>query len=226
MLRMTKIGLLAALMTTAASTTAMAQYNPEQGDIDTNLPPRKPPPQPESAPRFTGTPGPLRVYGGFSVALGGELKVDGEETRVPNLDPTIGLQGGVDYVMGEYFSIGGETRALFWKPDGQAKRNFFWDIDVKPRGRYAFADLPLEIYGALPIGLTVPGLQDTDQGKIGWNIGLVGGVNYFFNENMGINAELGWLFHQYTYGVEGQTGTGSARMSQFLLLSPSFVYAL
>lgn len=225
MLRMTKIGLLAALISAAASTTTLAQYNPEQGDIDTNLPPRKPPPQPESAPRFSGTPGPLRVYGGFNVALGGELK-DERSVLAPNLDPTVGLQAGVDYVMGEYFSIGGETRALFWKPDGQAKRNLFWDIDVKPRGRYAFDDMPLELYGALPIGLTVPGLQGDLEGKVGWNVGLVGGVNYFFNENMGINAELGWVFHQYKYGIEGLPGTGSARMSQFLLLSPSFIYAL
>lgn len=228
MLRMTKTGLLAVVLAMAASTTALAQ-DPEEGDIDVNLPPRKVEVEPESKPRMTGTPGPLRIYGGFNLALGGSHKwkdEDGDE-HDDNLAPTAGLQAGADWVMGEYVSIGGEMRFLWWKPSFQSDRNFFWDIVLKPRGRYAFGNIPLELYGALPIGLTVPGLANDIEGKIGWNIGLVGGANYFFTEHMGINAEVGWLFHQYTFGRKDQPGSGSARMSQFECIpTANFIYAL
>ena len=228
--RMTKTGLLAivlAMASTTATTTVLAQ-DPEEGDIDVNLPPPKKAPEPESSPRFSGQPGPLRLYAGFSIALGGELKGEDADEGA-DLDPTIGFPTlGADYVMHEYFSIGGEMRFLFWKVDGADDRNLFWDIAVKPRGRYAFSNIPLEVYGALPIGLTVPGLQDDAEGKIGWNIGLVGGANWFFNERMGVNAEIGWLFHQFTYEVENVPGSdGNARMNQFQMIpTANFIYVL
>lgn len=229
MLRMTKTGLLAfALVMSASATTTLAQDDPEAGDIDTNLPPRQEPVDPEPArPRYNGKPGPLRVYGGFSLAFGGELKPERFDDGY-DLDPTVGLQGGVDYVMSDYFSIGGETRFLFWKPDGYGDRSFFWDIDVKPRGRYAFDNLPLEVYGALPIGLTVPGLDGAAEGKIGWNIGVVAGANWFFNEKMGVNAELGWIYHQFKFDDTWiLPGIDSAKMNQFMFLpTANFIYVL
>jgi hypothetical protein len=225
MLRMTKTGLLAfALVVSASATTTLAQDDPEAGDIETNLPERKKPVEPESRPRYSGKPGPLRVYGGISLAFGGELK--GEEfDEGADLDPTVGLQGGADYVMHEYFSIGGETRFLWWKTDFADDRSFFWDIDLKPRGRYAFDNLPLEVYGALPIGLTVPGIAGELEGKIGWNIGIVAGANWFFNERMGVNAEMGWIFHQFKLDVPGPFDT--LRMNQFMFLpTANFIYVL
>ncbi len=226
MLRMTKTALLALALCAATSVTALAQ-DQESGAIDVDLPARKKAEEPAPA-RSYAKPGPLRVYGGFNVAVGGNAKLTSDNaflgTPSASLDPTIGLQGGMDYVLHDYFAIGGETRFLWWKTDGAGDRNFFWDLDVKPRGRYAFSNLPLEVYGALPIGLTVPALKGEAEGKVGFNVGLLGGAYWFFTENLGINAEMGWVFHRI-----GQDYVGTSahiKTNQFLLLCPNFVYAL
>lgn len=217
----------------AADAPAVAQ-DPEAGDIEVDLPPRKVEVRHDDEPQIrtraqVGTPGPLRVYGGVSVAVGGDrsyatnLGPIGLEGNAA-LDPTLGLQGGADYVLHEYFSIGGEMRFLWTKVDGFGDRDFLWDLVVKPRGRYAFDNLPLEVYGALPLGLTVAGIEGEPEGKAGFTVGLVGGANWWFTKNIGINAEMGWLFHRY--GVELYSAETDVKMNQFLLLCPNFVYAL
>ena len=124
----------------------------------------------------------------------------------------------------DYFSIGGETRFLWSKIGPAADRDFLWDIDVKPRGRYPFAKIPLEVYGALPIGLTVAGIPNQPEGTVGFNVGLVGGATWWFTSKMGVNTELGWVFHKY--GRELFNVETDITMNQFLLLAPNFVYAL
>lgn len=212
----------AAALWLGAGTTAQAQ-DQEAGEVVIERPLRRVEPR---ARRSYGRPGPLRVFGGFSLAVGGDLQVEGRDG--PDLDATVGLQGGVDYVVMDYFAIGGEMRFLFPKYDGYDDRHFLWDLVVKPRGRYEFANLPLEVYGALPIGLTVAGLDGPAEGKPGFTIGLLGGATWFFTENIGVNAEVGWMFHKFG----GELGFGRWRteydykMNQFLLLCPNFVWAL
>jgi hypothetical protein len=234
MLRTIKATLLTAGLLAAVSTTVAAQ-DQEAGDINVNLPPRKVEVREDPIPSRSsvGEPGPLRVYGGVSVALGGSRNYDFDSefaetleellNRNSDLDATLGFQGGADYVVMDYFSIGGEMRFLWTKVDGVADRDFLWDLVVKPRGRYAFKKIPLEVYGALPLGLTVAGISGEPEGKAGFNIGLVGGANWFFTKKMGINAEVGWLFHRY--GVDLQRGSYDITMNQFLLLCPNFIYA-
>lgn len=231
MLRKTKTALLAALMVAAVSTQAAAQ-DQEAGDIRVDLPTRKAPPREEgplnTTRRNVGTPGPLRVYGGFNLQVAGSLTRTDDVLGFngsTDLDPTVGLQFGVDYVLHKYFSIGGETRFLWWKPSGAGDRNFLWDLDVKPRGRYAFTNIPLEVYGALPIGLSVAGLAGELEGGAGFNVGLLGGANYFFNSKMAINAEIGWQFHRFGAEARG-VDIGDYKMNQFVLLCPNFVYVL
>jgi hypothetical protein len=230
MLRTTKTALLAALVVAAVSTQAAAQ-DQEAGDIRVDLPARKAPVRDPDEPHIrsrheVGAVGPLRFYGGFSLAVGGELQLSNYVSA--NLDPTVGLQFGADYVLHDYFSIGGETRFLWFKGDRDGDRDFLWDLDVKPRGRYAFHNIPLEVYGALPIGLTVAGIKDPYNGGPGFNVGLLGGANWFFNQHLGVNAEIGWQFHKFK--VEADAGPFSAsthsKMNQFVLLCPNFVYAL
>jgi hypothetical protein len=231
MLRMTKTVLLAGLMLAAVSTQAGAQ-DQEAGDIRVDLPARKAAPREEgplkTSRKTVGTPGPLRIYGGFGLAVGGSVtntqSVFGFNGS-SSLDPTVGLQFGADYVLHKYFSIGGETRFLWWKADVASDRNFLWDLDVKPRGRYAFDNIPLEVYGALPIGLSVAGLSGELEGGAGFNVGLVGGANWFFTSKMAINAEIGWQFHRFSASVRG-IDAGNYKMNQFLLLCPNFVYVL
>jgi hypothetical protein len=231
MLRMTKNALLAGLLALAASAPAAAQDDPEAGDIRVDLPARKEPVREETPARTrasVGTPGPLRFYGGFNVAVGGDMQVESEQFPLgeieADLDPTIGLQFGADYVLHRYFSIGGEMRFNWVGYDGGGDRIFLWDLAVKPRGRYAFDNIPLELYGALPLGLTVAGFDGEPEGTAGFNIGLVGGANYWFTKNMAINAEIGWVFHKF--GAELGPVEIDHKMNQFLLLCPNFVYAL
>lgn len=206
----------------------------EAGDIRVDLPRRKAEPVEPTITRTrasVGSPGPLRIYGGFSLAVGGDAQVS---TNIGNLsgngrgplDPTIGIQAGADYVLGDYFSIGGETRLLWSKVDGGGDRTLLWDIDVKPRGRYAFGNIPLEVYGALPVGLTVANPPGNNDGRVGFNVGLLAGANYWFTSHIAINTELGWVFHRYGFRNNDLGYTGTVKMNQFLLLCPNFVYSL
>ena len=207
----------------------------EAGDIRVDLPRRKAEPVEPTVTRTrasVGSPGPLRFYGGFSLAVGGDAQVSANVGNIGGnasraLDPTIGLQAGADYVLGDYFSIGGETRLLWTKVDGAGDRTMLWDLDVKPRGRYAFHNLPLEVYGALPVGLTIANLPGNNDGKAGFNIGLLGGANYWFTSHIAVNAEVGWVFHRYGY-TNNDTGiSGNVKMNQFLCIpTANLVYAL
>jgi len=226
--RTTLTALLAAALTFGASTAAKAQ-DQETGEVVLDQPAgREARVEPAPKPSLR-EPGPLRIYGGFSVAIGGDWKGETDtgffrskfESR---LDPTLGLQGGVEYVVMDYFSIGGEMRFLFPKEDGEPDRHFLWDLVVKPKGRYVFPELPLEVYGAMPLGLTVAGIDGPDEGTVGFNIGLVGGATWWLNENMGVNAELGWVFHKF--GIDQSNAEKDVTMNQFLFLCPNFVYAL
>ncbi|HEX5655633.1 MAG TPA: outer membrane beta-barrel protein [Polyangiales bacterium] len=231
MLRTTKTALLAALMVAAVSTHAAAQEDPEAGDIRVDLPARKAPPRDRDEPQIrtrkqVGEVGPLRVYGGFQVAVGGEVQV--EDFGGIDADPTIGIQGGVDYVLHEYFSIGGEMRLLWFKADTSTDRTLLWDLVVKPRGRYAFNNIPLEVYGTLPIGLTVPGdiqlpAAGEVNGKAGFTVGLAAGANWFFTQHLGVNAEIGWQFHKIR--AEEFGASAEIKLNQLVLLCPNFVYA-
>jgi len=223
-----------AVATAQALPSLAAAQDQEAGDVRVDLPARRTRlAEAEPAPRrsYGGSPGPLRIYGGFYLAVGGDLQWTDNRYNAfggaaASLNPTVGLQSGVDYVLHDYFSIGGETRFLWWKVDGGTDRNFLWDIDVKPRGRYAFHNIPLEVYGALPIGLTVAGIKGEAEGKPGFNIGLVGGANYWFTSRLAVNAELGWNFHRFGYSVPGAP-TQHVKMNQFVCIpTANIVYSL
>jgi hypothetical protein len=181
-------------------------------------------------------PGKLRILGGIHFGGGGDLRVDpdgGGGTAEFSLAPVVGLQAGVDYVMMQYFALGGELRATFWNTkdnsDGDVGRSTFIDFDVKPRGRYVF-DFPLEVYGMLPLGLSVAALND-DWGNVsggaGFNLGFGGGANYFFNEKIGVNSEMAAIWHWFgaEYEAFGASADAGMRTAQFYLFL-NFVYAI
>jgi hypothetical protein len=231
MLRTTKTAVLAALMLAAVSTQAAAQ-DQEAGDIRVDLPARKAAPRDQPhvrTRRQVGDVGPLRFYGGFHVAVGGEVQIDRSFWNGLDADPTVGIQMGADYVLHDYFSLGGEMRFLWFKPDGWDDRTFMWDLVLKPRGRYAFHDIPLELYGTLPIGLTVPADIDLPgqvdaESKVGFTVGLLAGANWFFTQHLGVNAEIGWQFHKIR--AEQPGWDSHLKLNQFVLLCPNFIYAL
>jgi hypothetical protein len=181
------------------------------------------------------SPGKLRILGGLHFGGGGDLRVDpdgGGGTAEFSLAPVVGLQAGVDYVMMKYFALGGELRATFWNTkdgaDGDLGRSTYIDIDVKPRGRYAF-DFPLEVYGMMPMGLTIAALNDdlNADGGAGFNLGFGGGATYFFTDKIGVNSEMAAIWHWFSAEYPGFVGTTDAgmRTAQFYLFL-NFVYAL
>jgi len=153
----------------------------------------------------TGSRGPLRLYGGLHFGGGGNVKImpeDGDSHKF-DVGGLIGFQLGADYVMHKYFAIGGEFRltstAAGNRPDGVDRSDvalLLVDFDVKPRGRYEFSNIPLEVYGTMPLGLSILNpKQDGADTKVNMNFGIGGGATYFFTDHIGINSEILGIFH-------------------------------
>ena len=233
MRKMTKATLLSAGLAWSLCSAASAQDAPqEEGAVELSAELNTP----KQAPTGGANAHPLRLYGGLRFDVGGSfVDVDDNNADV-DAKGAIGLQLGVDYVLMDYFAIGGETRLGWVKADGAEDRTMLWDLVVKPRGRYVFDNLPLEAYGALPVGLSVANAPDSAStpfvdvsGGAGATLGLMFGANYFFTENMGVNAEMGWMWHWVHLEFEPVTGGATEaklRLGQWQLLGVNFIYAL
>ena len=184
----------------------------------------------------TISPGKLRILGGLHFGGGGDLRADpdgGGGTSEDALSPHVGLQAGVDYVMMDYFALGGELRATFFNvkdfDDLDIGRSTFIDINIKPRGRYAF-EFPLEVYGMLPMGLSIAALNDDQpfDGGAGFNLGFGGGATYFFTDKIGVNSEMAAVWHWFSAEADvpfAGTVDYGMRTAQFYMFL-NFVYAL
>ena len=175
-------------------------------------------------------PGRIRINAGLHFGGGGEWELDGEGGGgEADMDPHVGLQAGAEYILFEYFALGGELRLTWWKPDdnelfvGDVDRSMFFDLNVKPRGRYQFDRFPLEVYGTLPMGLSIANMDnDTNlDGGAGFNLGFGGGATYFFTSLIGINAEILGVWHwfdaDFDTPVGGDIDTDN-RIAQFYFL--------
>lgn len=171
---------------------------------------------PESAPESTVAvvepgPGKLRVFLGARIGVGGGFLPKGEEYTW-TARPTPGAQLGADYVVWKYFGIGLETR-LAWAKQILAKHEYMlWDLVLKPRLLYRIKPQPVEIYLAVPGGLSFnkPGDQLVEsgsgefvreKGKLGATLGVMAGASYFFTDRWAINAELGWNWNFMRFGT-------------------------
>lgn len=161
---------------------------------------------------------PTRIYGGLWLGFGGDIEVDGLGD-VGDLGKTIGGQVGVDVRVSRWFSLGGEVRIGGFDVDGFDDRNRLIDLDFKPR-LYIPLHAPVEIYLAVPIGLTIPRLADVDgrgpDENVGWNVGVGPGLNVFLTRNFGLNVEPIWMFHHF--GIDGTDGNGDVTVKQFAIL--------
>lgn len=174
--------------------------------------------------------GNLRIFGGLHFGGGGELEIDPGNTDW-DLDPHVGIQAGVDYVLMQYFALGGELRLTWWKPEDvgpyDIDRSMFFDLNVKPRGRYEFNSIPLELYGTLPMGLTIAALNDDMgmDGGAGFNLGFGGGATYFFTSMIGLNVELLGVWHWFDGEDEtpvGDVDTDNAMAQCYVFLNAVF----
>lgn len=211
------LGATALLACSALSTEAEAQYRDHERGRDT--PPR------------------LRLYGGVGIGFGGELEVDGPGPfdALPNQDLTtsIGGQFGVDAVVLSLLALGGEVRIVGWNTEALDDRNVdrskLVDIDFKPRLRFPLVNDRLEIYGALPIGLTIPILADDwagdanegIDGKVGWNLGVGGGMTFFVTPRFGLNLEP--MYVMRWFGAEGGGQNADITMKQFTLFANAVI---
>ena len=184
---------------------------------------------PDAAPAVAA--GALRVYGGMRVGVGGGFKTVKPSHNVILTSPaTPGIQVGADYVLHKYFALGAETR-LNWAGtrDGN-ERVMIWDLVVRPRSHYQLPSMPVELYGAVPVGLSVTNWpEDNATGKAGATLGLTGGANYFFTSHLAVNLEMGWLWHWVRNEID-PTGVfpkrkNTARVGQWTMLSANFLYA-
>lgn len=160
---------------------------------------------------------PLRLYGGLWLGFGGEMESDldgplgisfqGDD----DLITTVGGQLGLDFVALKYLAFGAEFRFGGFNSetgdDDGLDRSKLIDIDFKPRLRFPARRVPLEIYLTVPIGLTIARLSDDlfpnvdlDE-KVGWNLGVGGGITYFVLRRFGLNLEPIWLMHRFKVDV-------------------------
>jgi hypothetical protein len=181
-----------------------------------------------------GSRGPTRVYGGIHLGGGGNVKVMPEEGDSDKADMAflVGFQAGLDHVIHPYVALGGEFRFTSTQADDvpdDADRLLLVDFTFKPRGRYEFNNIPLEIYLTLPVGLSVVAPRNDADTKVNANFGVGPGATYFFNDKMGINTELLGIFHWYRETVESdfidEDFTFRNRIGQFYWLT-NFVYVL
>jgi hypothetical protein len=253
MIETAALGLSLCLAGLGIVTYAHAQ-DPEEGAVDLNET-AKPAPEPRGAPAWESPPsaggmdsedarsgagaseeprvkepgpGKLRLFVGPRLGLGGTFHPKGfSPDRIYAAAPTLGAQLGADYVLMKYFALGLETR-LSWLEETSSKSQYMvWDLLLKPRVQYKIKPYPIEIYLAVPGGLSMnkPGDQKVvkndgtatkEKGKIGASLGIFGGASYFFNDDWALNAELGWnwTFLRFdTWVTEvGLPGTPSRRV--------------
>lgn len=184
------------------------------------------------------TPGNVRFYGGLGVGFGGESDVEGHVPVFGDVDfdeffggdlvATFGVQVGADFVVHRFLALGLEYRFGMFNTergkDDDVDRSKMFDFAFKPRGRYAFDSIPLELYLTVPVGLTIPrfsdevvGEDDVDE-RIGWNLGAGAGATYFFGRRLGVNLEPIWLMHRFKAdGPFGVDGTFTTKQFNLLL---------
>lgn len=182
--------------------------------------------------------GKWRILAGLHFGFGGELSTDVDTGfglvtgNDPDLEPTIGLQAGVDYLLMDYFALGGELRLSWWKPDrnitpgsqSDPDRSMYVDIDVKPRGRYQFSNIPLELYGTLPFGLSFAAISDDMpmDGGPGFNLGFGGGATYFLTPRIGVNTELLGVWHWFDGELDVGPDTDNRTAQFYWMLNAVF----
>jgi hypothetical protein len=180
--------------------------------------------------REPAAPSRLRLLGGVHFGIGGTLEGDNDSPFDGSLDlaTTYGGHLGVDAVVFRFFAIGGEARfSAFNTEDAEARnidRSFLVDLDVKPRLRIPFVHERFELYFSTPVGLTIPILADEIaadgrvDGKVGWNLGIGGGMTFFITRHFGINLEP--MYVMRWFGVEGPAGSEvDLKMRQFTLFT-------
>jgi hypothetical protein len=183
--------------------------------------------EPDSEPDVPQVLRGLSVYAGVLLGAGGDLDPTGGASD--ELVPSIGLYGGLDYVVEQltpYLAVAGELRIVGFSSDFHDDsgdgRSWFFDLTLKPRARYALSDR-LEIYGTLPFGPSYVLINDdwSEDAGAGFNLGFGPGGMLMFDPRLGLDAELLYLWHWYSTesSIPGTVDTSYRTAQATFLLS-------
>jgi hypothetical protein len=149
------------------------------------------------------------------LGLGGKADLDDAVAGVPgdfdsDMETTIGVGAQIERSFHPRFCLGGFTAFHSWNTDegeeANRDRNVIWDISLLFKPKY---DLQLsgggeiELFLAIPIGLSFNFIDDdwneNIETGVGTNLAFLFGTLFYFNESVGMAAELGPSFHHFSY---------------------------
>lgn len=150
----------------------------------------------------------LAFLGYFGFA--GKLQADSSVVAGSvDLDPTLGFNGRLTIPVHPLFAVGTQIGLLFWQTDNTgSSSNKLLDADAYFKLRYPFFLRGLasgEVYLGLPVGFSASFVDDRNgleyNTGLGWNIGLMPGVQFLFGRRVGVIGELGWMMHSFSQDV-------------------------
>lgn len=141
--------------------------------------------------------------------------VDAEYTfrNLPNADFMNYLSFGLRIGAGFFAMVNRGVLVSQWNPTV--------DIDVQPKFQYDFpvSEGYLGIHVAIPVGVSLGTLAVAiSQGGttiVGWNIGILPGVDYYFDEHWGIFGDVGFMFHGFPSQIANNGRSSALPGGQF-----------
>lgn len=185
----------------------------------------------------------LRFHAGVRTGFGGQFEADtGSDSVSDDMSTTFGAQLGVDYGLLDFFTLGAEMRLgrviTQSADDAGANADLFIDVVAKPRARHFVFSDNLELYAAVPFGVTFVNLDDENLEEAaetnreisagpGFNLGVAGGSTYHITDSIGINAEAAYLmtwFGTETVSpvINSETDNSLAQMTLMVNAEASF----
>lgn len=148
----------------------------------------------------------LRVGANMMFGLGGEATTEfeagGRDIEIEDdFETTPGFSVYVESNPGssagnimDRLGLGAEARFLFWETEGNAEGTA---IEICPYAKMGFnAAQKVTIFGRFAPGLTIAIPDDDDiDTAFGFNIAMFGGVEYPITNQIGVLAELGFIYH-------------------------------
>lgn len=167
---------------------------------------------------------------GFHMGFGGKLESSSDLGDVDqDLDTTYGVNLRSDLPVARYLLLGPLFQLGVYRSDRDPKpnRDYYVDVDLYVRGRIPieFERLALQVWGGIPIGLTLSFLGSTSSGTsgtrnelsgfgVGWNYGFLVGGAIHFSKTFGMFAEAGWMSHRASHDFANRSGDVSLKLSQ------------
>ena len=161
----------------------------------------------------------------------------GGDVNDADLDPTFGGAVHYEHPIVELFVLGAYAGIQSWNTtvgnDLGLGRSTLIDISVLPKVRVALNER-LELYIAVPVGLTIDfadgaslGGSDANTG-IGWNLQPMFGGQFAIVDGFGIMGEMGYMLHKFSHTLTPSTPGASEAdvdvdMQQFLITAGVFI---